>query len=51
MAHKPSSDTFHDPENDVPTCNLMRSKYNKGYIAIKIHSMENDPEKEKVLIS
>ncbi len=33
--------------NGIPTCNLINNKYKKGYIALKIHSMANFPEKEK----
>ncbi len=36
--------------NNIPTCNLVHKKYNKGYIAIKIHSMGDNPEMEKVLM-
>lgn len=36
--------------NDIPTCNLIHNKYNKGYIAIKIHGMGENPEMEKVLM-
>ncbi|MFC1765562.1 DUF1080 domain-containing protein [Planctomycetota bacterium] len=36
--------------NDIPTCNLVHNKYRKGTIAIKIHSMGNKPEMEKVLM-
>ena len=36
--------------NDIPTCNLVNSKYTKGYIAMKIHSMIATPEMEKVLM-
>ncbi|WP_445735257.1 3-keto-disaccharide hydrolase [Mariniflexile sp.] len=32
--------------NDVPTCNLINSKYPEGYIALKIHSLGNNPERE-----
>jgi len=35
--------------NGTPTCNLINTKYTKGYIALKIHSMGNTPELEKVL--
>ena len=34
--------------NDIPTCNLINSDYIKGTIALKIHSLGNDPEKEAV---
>jgi hypothetical protein len=36
--------------NDIPTCNLVHNKYQKGYIAIKIHSMGHNPEMENVLM-
>jgi len=36
--------------NDIPTCNLINNKYSKGYIALKIHSMKNFPEKEKTMV-
>lgn len=36
--------------NDVPAANLINSKYKRGYIALKIHSMGNTPEKEKELM-
>ena len=36
--------------NGVPTTNLLHNKYTKGPIAIKIHSMGDDPEKENVLM-
>lgn len=32
--------------NDVPTCNMINSKYKKGPIALKIHSLDNDPKRE-----
>lgn len=35
--------------NGIPTCHLINSKYTKGTIALKIHSMGNTPELEKVL--
>ncbi len=34
--------------NGIPTSNLINDKYQKGYIAFKIHFMGNEPEKEKV---
>ena len=34
--------------NDIPTCNLINSKYQSGYIALKIHSMDFNPEKENI---
>ena len=36
--------------NDIPTVHLINNKYDKGYIALKIHSMGNTPEKEKILV-
>lgn len=33
--------------NDIPTCNLINSHYDKGYIAFKIHSLRDLPEMEK----
>ncbi len=33
--------------NGVPAANLINKKYKKGYIAFKIHSLGNEPEKEK----
>lgn len=36
--------------NNIPTVHLINSKYDKGYIALKIHSMDNTPEKENILI-
>lgn len=36
--------------NDIPTCNLVNTKYTKGYIAIKIHSMGKDTKMENVLM-
>ena len=36
--------------NGIPTCNLVHNKYSEGYIAIKIHSIGNFPELEKVLM-
>ena len=35
--------------NNIPTVHLINNKYSKGYIALKIHSMGNTPEKEKIL--
>ncbi len=35
--------------NDIPTTNMINSRYTKGYIAIKIHSLKNEPEKEKMV--
>jgi hypothetical protein len=34
--------------NGVPATNLINKKYTKGYIAIKIHSLGNTPEMEKI---
>ncbi len=34
--------------NGIPTCNLINYQYTRGNIAFKIHSMGNEPEKEKV---
>jgi len=34
--------------NDIPTTNMVNSKYSKGYIALKIHALKNSPEKEKM---
>jgi Domain of Unknown Function (DUF1080) len=36
--------------NNIPTVHLINNKYSKGYIALKIHSMGNTPEKEKILV-
>lgn len=36
--------------NDIPTVHLINNKYDKGYIALKIHSMGNTPEKENFLV-
>lgn len=36
--------------NGTPTCNLINSKYKKGYIALKIHSLGNNPEREKAFV-
>lgn len=33
--------------NGIPTCNLDHSKYSKGYIALKVHSLGSDSEKTK----
>jgi putative heme-binding domain-containing protein len=30
--------------NDVPTCHLIDEKYGEGYIAMKIHSLGNNPK-------
>jgi len=35
--------------NDIPTTNMVNSEYSKGYIALKIHSLKNLPENEKML--
>jgi hypothetical protein len=35
--------------NGIPTTHMVHSKYTKGYIALKIHSLNNQPEKEKQL--
>lgn len=43
-------DTLRVWVNGIPTTNLVHGKYEKGYIAMKIHSMGEDPEKEKVLM-
>jgi hypothetical protein len=32
--------------NDIPTTNLVNNKYSSGYIALKIHSLNNFPEEE-----
>lgn len=32
--------------NGIPTTNMINSKYTEGYIAIKIHSLNNFPEEE-----
>jgi len=34
--------------NNIPTTHLINTKYTKGYIALKIHSMGNTPELEKI---
>jgi len=36
--------------NDIAATNMINSKYSNGYIALKIHSMGNFPEKEKILV-
>lgn len=36
--------------NGIPTCNLVHNKYSEGGIGIKIHSIGNTPEMEKVLM-
>jgi Domain of Unknown Function (DUF1080) len=36
--------------NNIPTVHLINDKYPKGYIALKIHSMGDFPEKEKILV-
>lgn len=36
--------------NGIPTAHLIDTKYTKGYIALKIHSMGNTPEKESILV-
>jgi len=36
--------------NGIPTVNMINTKYTKGKIALKIHSMGNLPEKEKILV-
>lgn len=33
--------------NGVPTTNLINEKYNKGYVAFKIHFLGDQPEKEQ----
>ncbi|MFC1764686.1 DUF1080 domain-containing protein [Planctomycetota bacterium] len=35
--------------NGVPTSHLIHDKYRQGYIALKIHSLKDQPEKEKNL--
>ncbi len=37
--------------NGIPTCNLINSKYKKGPIALKIHSLGNSPERENARVS
>jgi hypothetical protein len=32
--------------NGIPTTNLVNQKYSAGYIALKIHSLKNQPEEE-----
>ncbi|MFC1762594.1 DUF1080 domain-containing protein [Planctomycetota bacterium] len=36
--------------NGVPTTNLIHDKYDNGYIALKIHWMKDDPDREKVFM-
>ncbi len=36
--------------NGVPASNLVDNKYRKGYIALKIHELNVDGSKEKILI-
>jgi hypothetical protein len=33
--------------NGIPTTHLINQKYSEGYIALKIHSLKNQPEEEK----
>jgi len=33
--------------NGIPTTNMINRKYSNGYIALKIHSLGNNPENEK----
>ncbi len=33
--------------NDIPVTNLINQKYSSGYIALKIHSLNNLPQEEK----
>jgi hypothetical protein len=35
--------------NGVPTAHMTHGKYSTGYIALKIHSLGNDPAQEKLL--
>ncbi len=35
--------------NGIPTTNMINDKYAQGYIALKIHSLRDFPEKEKML--
>jgi len=35
--------------NGIPTTNMINQKYSKGYIALKIHSLKNTPEQEKMV--
>ena len=37
--------------NGIPTCNLINSKYEKGYIALKIHSLGNNRKRETATVS
>ncbi len=34
--------------NGIPTTNMINPKYSEGYIAIKIHSLNNQPDLEKL---
>jgi len=36
--------------NDIATCNLVHNRYTKGCIGIKVHSIGNFPELEKVFM-
>jgi hypothetical protein len=36
--------------NNIPVCNMIHEKYAHGYIALKMHSLNDNPEKEKVLV-
>lgn len=36
--------------NGLPTVNLINSKYKDGYIAFQIHSLNDSPDKEKILV-
>ncbi len=36
--------------NGIPTVNLINSKYKAGYIAFQIHSLNDSPDKEKILV-
>ncbi len=36
--------------NNIPTCNLINSKYSEGYIALKVHSLGNNPERENAKV-
>jgi hypothetical protein len=35
--------------NGIPATNMINPKYSNGYIAIKIHSLKNLPEQEKMI--
>jgi len=35
--------------NGIPTTNLINSKHSEGYIALKIHSLKNNPDDEKMI--